>query len=168
VATWAVRAGAPGCLPGRLDRAIGCLDQSLRICRESGNLFGEAVAISNLGEAYYRAGAPGAAIKFYERSLVIHREMRDRCREAETLWRLGWVRDALGQPAQAAPAGTPPRRSSKSWACHLQPRRNFSGRRGGEDSGGTRSVFRAALSGSGAEQCGTREAGAGRIKNSGR
>ena len=59
------------------------------------------MAISNLGEAYYRAGAPGAAIKFCERSLVIHREMRDRCREAETLWRLGWVRDALGQPAQA-------------------------------------------------------------------
>jgi tetratricopeptide (TPR) repeat protein len=168
VATWAVRAGAPGCLPGRLDRAIGCLDQSLRICRESGNLFGEAVAISNLGEAYYRAGVPGAAIKFYERSLVIHREMRDRCCEAETLWRLGWVRDALGQPAQARSCWNAAKAIFKELGMPPPPRRNFSGRRGGEDSGGTRSAFRAALSGSGAERWGTREAGAGRIRNSGR
>ncbi len=61
----------------------------------------EAVAISNLGDVRYRAGRIDAAIEFYERSLLIHRDVGDRCRAAETLWRLGWVMDALGQQAQA-------------------------------------------------------------------
>jgi tetratricopeptide (TPR) repeat protein len=86
---------------GRVAAAIDCLERSLAICGKTQNLFCKAVAISNLGEVHYQAGRGDAAIEFYERSLVIHREIGDRCREAETLWRLGWVRDTLGQQAQA-------------------------------------------------------------------
>jgi tetratricopeptide (TPR) repeat protein len=86
---------------GRFAAAIDCLEQSLAICSKSQNLFSEAMAISNLGDVHYRSGRIDVAIEFYERSLLLHRDVGDRCREAETLWRLGWVRDALGQQAQA-------------------------------------------------------------------
>jgi tetratricopeptide (TPR) repeat protein len=86
---------------GRFDAASDCLEQSLDLCSKTQNLFGAAMANSNLGEVHYRAGRSYTAIEFYEQSLLIHREIGDRHREAQTLWRLGWVRDSLGQYAQA-------------------------------------------------------------------
>jgi tetratricopeptide (TPR) repeat protein len=86
---------------GRFDAASDCLEQSLALCHKTQNLFGAAMANSNLGEVHYRAGRLYTAVEFYEESLHIHQEIGGRCREAETLWRLGWVRDSLGQQAQA-------------------------------------------------------------------
>ena len=59
------------------------------------------MALTNLGEVHYRAGNHRTAVEFYERCLRIYGDIGDRRREAETLWQLGLVRDALGQREQA-------------------------------------------------------------------
>jgi tetratricopeptide (TPR) repeat protein len=59
------------------------------------------MTLTNLGEVHHRAGHSHTAVEFYGRGLRIYRDIGDRRREAETLWHLGHVRDALGQQEQA-------------------------------------------------------------------
>ena len=59
------------------------------------------MTLTNLGEVHHRAGHRRTAVEFYEQGLRIYRDIGDRRREAETLWQLGHVRDALGEREQA-------------------------------------------------------------------
>lgn len=57
--------------------------------------------IRNLGLAYARLGEPRRAIEFYERRLVIAREIGDRRGEGAALGNLGLAYANLGEPRRA-------------------------------------------------------------------
>jgi tetratricopeptide (TPR) repeat protein len=57
--------------------------------------------LGNLGVAYKSLGKPRKAIEFYERRLVIAREIGDRRGEGVTLGNLGTAYAALGEPLRA-------------------------------------------------------------------
>jgi tetratricopeptide (TPR) repeat protein len=59
------------------------------------------MTLTNLGEVHHCAGHSDTAVEFCEKGLRIYRDIGDRRREAETLWHVGHVRDALGQQGQA-------------------------------------------------------------------
>ncbi|MGC0418200.1 ATP-binding protein [Embleya sp. AB8] len=69
---------------------------------ESGDRYGEATALENLGRVWYVQGEFAAAAEPYERALAGYRDVGDRHGEASALEELGRVRYMLGEFAAAA------------------------------------------------------------------
>src|ERR1043166_5591835 len=65
--------------------ALTLLNQALIKARASGDKAGESVALNNTGIIYSRIGQPQKALEYYEKSLPLRREVRDREGEATTL-----------------------------------------------------------------------------------
>lgn len=92
-----------GLLLESLGRYVECelaLRESLELARELGDLDGEAVAYSNLGNLYEHSD-PRAAIEWHERSLALGETMGDsRVRESGHC-NIGYAHLTLGEPARA-------------------------------------------------------------------
>ncbi len=92
-----------GLLLESLGRYVECelaLRESLELARESGDLDGEAVAYSNLGNLYEHSD-PSVAIEWHERSLALGESMGDsRVRESGHC-NIGYAHLTLGEPARA-------------------------------------------------------------------
>ncbi|WTP63502.1 tetratricopeptide repeat protein [Streptomyces phaeochromogenes] len=92
-----------GLLLESLGRYVECelaLRESLELARELGDLDGEAVAYSNLGNLYEHSD-PRAAIEWHERSLALGETMGDsRVRESGHC-NIGFAHLTLGEPARA-------------------------------------------------------------------
>ncbi|MEG4989059.1 CHAT domain-containing protein [Microcoleus sp. BR0-C5] len=85
----------------RYSQAIEYYQQSLNIHKNSGNRYGEANALNNLGEIYSLLGEYSQAIDCYQQSLNIQRDIGNRSGEAASLNALGNIYDALGEYLQA-------------------------------------------------------------------
>lgn len=85
----------------RYSQAIEYYQQSLNIHKNSGNRYGEANSLNNLGEIYSLLGEYSQAIDFYQQSLNIQRDIGNRSGEAASLNALGNIYDALGEYLQA-------------------------------------------------------------------
>ncbi|MEG4076428.1 tetratricopeptide repeat protein [Microcoleus sp. Pol14C2] len=97
--------------PSFLDSAKSCLDtysqtlayyqQSLNIHRDTGNRYGEANSLNNLGNFYRLRGEYSQAIDYHQQSLNIQRDIGNPSGEADSLNALGNIYDALGEYLQA-------------------------------------------------------------------
>ncbi|UNU22943.1 tetratricopeptide repeat protein [Microcoleus vaginatus] len=85
----------------RYSQAIEYYQQSLNIHKNSGNRYGEANSLNNLGEIYSLLGEYSQAIHCYQQSLNIQRDIGNRSGEAASLNALGNIYDALGEYLQA-------------------------------------------------------------------
>jgi tetratricopeptide (TPR) repeat protein len=66
-----------------------------------GDLYGEGVALSNIGNAYYSLGEIERAISFYEQDLEMARIIGDQRGEGNSLGNMGLAYAALGEVEQA-------------------------------------------------------------------
>ncbi|MEG4442474.1 CHAT domain-containing protein [Microcoleus sp. AT9_B5] len=97
--------------PSFLDSAKSSLDtysqtlayyqQSLDIHRDTGNRYGEANSLNNIGNFYRLRGEYSQAIDYYQQSLNIQRGIGNRSGEADSLNALGNIYDALGEYLRA-------------------------------------------------------------------
>ena len=81
---------------GSWNDAIKCYKQSLKICRELGDIHGESQTLANLGNVYLLQSRWNEAISCYEKSLKICRELGARHGESQTLGNLGLVYESQG------------------------------------------------------------------------
>ncbi|MGL5063382.1 MAG: tetratricopeptide repeat protein, partial [Microcoleus sp.] len=87
--------------PERYSQAIAYYQQSLNIHRNTGNRYGEADSLNNLGNIYNSLGEYSQAINYHQQSLNIQRDIGNIHGEAESLGALGSIYDALGEYLQA-------------------------------------------------------------------
>ncbi|MEG4280869.1 CHAT domain-containing protein [Microcoleus sp. MON1_C1] len=97
--------------PSFLDSAKSSLDtysqtlvyyqQSLNIHRDTGNRYGEANSLNNIGNFYRLRGEYSQAIDYHQQSLNIQRDIGNPSGEADSLNALGNIYDALGEYLQA-------------------------------------------------------------------
>jgi DNA-binding SARP family transcriptional activator/tetratricopeptide (TPR) repeat protein len=85
----------------RMEDAIGCLQQSLEVFRETGNRRGELQSLLTLGEIDMAQGRYDAAAARLEPCLAGSRELGWRSGEAQSLYNLGALRRHLGRPGEA-------------------------------------------------------------------
>lgn len=69
-------------------RVIEKAQQALAVWRELGDSFWAAYSLHRIGIAYYSLSQHGKAIEYYEQSLAIRREVKDRAGEAGALYSL--------------------------------------------------------------------------------
>jgi tetratricopeptide (TPR) repeat protein len=86
---------------GRYAEAIDCLQESLAICRELGDRWGQADSLNSLGLVHERLGRYAEAIDCQQESINILREVGDRYGQAVALRDLGDALRAAGSPQQA-------------------------------------------------------------------
>jgi tetratricopeptide (TPR) repeat protein len=80
---------------------IGCLEQALKIRRETGDRMGEAQAANNLADAYQRLGRTEEALGVLHRALDLNRKVGYRFGEGIALVNLGDVLLDLNRPDEA-------------------------------------------------------------------
>lgn len=85
----------------RMDDAIGCFEQALRIRREIGDLRGEAVSTINLADAFLRLERATEALDQLNRALSLQREAGYRYGEGAVLTGLGEAHLDLGHADEA-------------------------------------------------------------------
>ncbi|MUN40919.1 tetratricopeptide repeat protein [Actinomadura litoris] len=73
----------------RFEEAVSAYRQHLAVCREAGNLHGEATALNDLGIALQQTGAVDDAIYTYQDALTLYHRTGDRRGEGQTLNNLG-------------------------------------------------------------------------------
>ncbi|NJK73318.1 MAG: CHAT domain-containing protein [Microcoleus sp. SU_5_6] len=81
----------------RYSQAIAYYQQALNIHRNTGNRYGEADSLNNLGNIYNSLGEYSQAINYHQQSLNIQRDIGNIQGEAESLSALGGIYDALGE-----------------------------------------------------------------------
>lgn len=81
----------------RYSQAIEYYQQSSNIHRDTGNYYGEANSLNNLGNIYSLLGEYLPAIDCYHQSINIQRDIGNRSGEADSLNGLGNIYDALGE-----------------------------------------------------------------------
>lgn len=86
---------------GRSGEALASFDQALEIQRATGDVAGEADTLGSLG-LHEISTRPARALEVLNRSLALLAELGNRGGEAQTWYRLGLARSALGEPADAA------------------------------------------------------------------
>jgi tetratricopeptide (TPR) repeat protein len=74
---------------GRLEWAMTCYEEALRLSREHLNRSGEGNWLGNLGVCVSDMGQTARAVELYEQALQVHREVGDRRGEGQDLTRLG-------------------------------------------------------------------------------
>lgn len=84
-------AGWLACLQGDYSRAIVLLDESLSLWRGSGNKWGVAITLNNLGAALLCLDDPARARTLFEESLSLGRELGDNAGIAAALGNLGMI-----------------------------------------------------------------------------
>ncbi|MEG4633143.1 CHAT domain-containing protein [Microcoleus sp. AR_TQ3_B6] len=85
----------------RYSQAIEYYQQSSNIHRGTGNYYGEANSLNNLGNIYSLLGEYLPAIDCYHQSINIQRDIGNRSGEADSLNALGNIYDALGEYLRA-------------------------------------------------------------------
>ncbi|MBV8520609.1 MAG: tetratricopeptide repeat protein [Acetobacteraceae bacterium] len=86
---------------GRLQRAMVCYEEALRLARENHDPWGEGVWLGNLGTCFLQIGQTARGIKIYEQALQVRRDVGDRKGESLDLLGLAIFYDNLGLDAQA-------------------------------------------------------------------
>jgi tetratricopeptide (TPR) repeat protein len=89
---------------GELDQARAQCGQALRLYRDIGNRYGEAVTLDSLGYICDRAGEHDRAIAYYRLAVGQLRQLGARYEAADVLARLGDICQALGDDASARDA----------------------------------------------------------------
>jgi CHAT domain-containing protein/tetratricopeptide (TPR) repeat protein len=82
-------------------QAIEYYQRSLDNHQNTGNRYGEASSLNNLGNIYNLLGEYSPAINYYKQSLKIQQEIGNRSGEAESLNALGSIYDSMGEYLQA-------------------------------------------------------------------
>lgn len=88
-------------MTGRVQKAISCYDQALKLARESNSRWGEGAWLGGLGNCYANMGQTARAIDYYEQSLAIAREIGDQQNEAAWLGNLGSRYAEMGETTRA-------------------------------------------------------------------
>jgi DNA-binding SARP family transcriptional activator len=86
----------------RLEGAVGCFERSLELCRETGDVEGEARAANNVAHAYYDLRRFGQALAMAEKALVVQRRAGRRYGEGVALGIIGGACRELGRYTEAA------------------------------------------------------------------
>ncbi|MBF0456504.1 MAG: tetratricopeptide repeat protein [Nitrospirae bacterium] len=112
----------------RMRESLLCLEQALRVAKESRDRRNEGAWLGNLGRAYSVLGDTGEAIEHYEQALAIAKEIGDRCNEGISLGSLGNAYSTLGETDKAIEyfeqaldiaRETGDRRSERGWLGNL-------------------------------------------------
>ncbi len=93
--------GIIGVSVGDYGRALGYLEQSLKIQQEIGDRSGEGATLNNLATLAHSQGDYGRALGYLEQSLKIQQEIGDRSGEGTTLNNLSQIYDAQGDYSRA-------------------------------------------------------------------
>ena len=88
-------------LLGRPDEALACYRQAVAAFRQTGNRFGESVAITDQGQAHLELGDHERAIERSNRAVALSREVGHRPGEAQALRLLGDALSGSGRPDEA-------------------------------------------------------------------
>lgn len=94
--------GSASCEIGKLDTAVVCFEQAVRVGHTEGDQALVGTATSGLGEAYRILGNTTRAIDHHEQALAIAREIGDRSVEGSTLNNIGTAYLQLGNPRRAS------------------------------------------------------------------
>jgi tetratricopeptide (TPR) repeat protein len=86
----------------RLEEAITCYQESLAICRETGDRHSEGPTLINLGTAYVILRRFEEAIGCYQQDIAICRETADGGGEGKALTKLGAAYWQMRQPDRTA------------------------------------------------------------------
>lgn len=87
--------------PSRVQEVYKYLEDSLRLCRETGSRRSEALALNSLGILAGQSSDYGRAYAYFGQALRINREIENRASEGLPLGNLAYVCTLLGEPAQA-------------------------------------------------------------------
>ncbi|EAW34781.1 DUF2225 domain-containing protein [Lyngbya sp. PCC 8106] len=82
-------------------KALEYHNQSLEIYRKIGDLKGEAITLSLIGDYYFSLGDQQQELEFYNQALIIYQKLGDRVKEANILDRLGLIYSQLGDVQKA-------------------------------------------------------------------
>ncbi len=88
-------------LAGDGDKAVSHARRALRLCRASGNQWGEGVSLNSLGWYLAHLGKYRAALDYCTRALALHRQISSRSGQAAALDSLGYVHFRLGKYTEA-------------------------------------------------------------------
>jgi tetratricopeptide (TPR) repeat protein len=72
-----------------ISEAIKNCEEAISISQELGDLQTEALALGNLGRAFYLTGTPGRAMELYRRQLEICLKLGDRLGQAAAYFNIG-------------------------------------------------------------------------------
>jgi tetratricopeptide (TPR) repeat protein len=86
---------------GRLERAMVCFGEALRLFREDRNRSGETAALGNLANCLFEVGQTARAVDMLEQALQMCREVGDRQGEGTALGNLGVASAMNGRFARA-------------------------------------------------------------------
>ncbi|MGW1717683.1 BTAD domain-containing putative transcriptional regulator [Streptomyces sp. NPDC002156] len=86
----------------RFPEATTTLRKCLLVSRDSGSVYGEAVALETLGRVFDDAGDSACAIRAYEDALALSRQVGNRNCEVDSLVGLAQVKVRTGRPDEAA------------------------------------------------------------------
>ena len=89
------------CLANQYESALETGKRGLALCRQAGDLQGEADCLNSLGMAYSRQGQVATALEQLQRSLSIHEQLRDQLGMAISLNNLGTVLFGQGRYDQS-------------------------------------------------------------------
>jgi non-specific serine/threonine protein kinase len=101
---WAVASHALGTDSARAEQATAFFEESLRLCRELGDVRGVAIALGNLGQVAAQQGDRERARSLLLESLALLRELGDRERVAAALYGLGSEGLGASEPGGAVAA----------------------------------------------------------------
>lgn len=93
--------GISSCETGKIDTAVACFEQAVKVGRAEGDRGLVGTATSGLGEAYRRLGDTARAINHHEQALAIAREIGDRSVEGPALNNMGTAYLQLSNPRRA-------------------------------------------------------------------
>ena len=86
---------------GRYHEAIELSLRRFELCRQVGDLRGEALSMAVLGDAYHGLGRFEDAVSAFEQALPVFRDHFIRRFQAVCLFKLGCAHAAMGNPMQA-------------------------------------------------------------------
>jgi serine/threonine protein kinase/Tfp pilus assembly protein PilF len=86
---------------GKLDEALGEMEQALQLYKDLGNREGEANVLNAIGVVHNRRSEFEKAIEYYQRSIDIKQELGDKRGIAASLGNLGLVYELMGRRDQA-------------------------------------------------------------------
>lgn len=86
---------------GETQKALGALNDALRLFTENRDRRGQASALGNLGVTYASMGQLRAALDYYQKALPLRRAENDKAGEVNVLNSIGGFYDEIGEPRAA-------------------------------------------------------------------